>query len=459
MRTVVETSISEPISPGPVLPRVLRRGGRGASGDYVVAVLTHDDPDRRRLSEDVAATGGRGSSERGDPLAEDRPAPSRSSSMRPAVVFFGRTHLDPTDATLRAKLGVLCRHIRPVLIGTGDATFSVGDAVLRPASSSGSGPRSRLEFYVRGAAVALAAAQRIGASTVVCQSPYEASMFQLIQMLQRPTRRACVVTEVHGDWRTASRSYGSPLRRFGAPIADKVAAWGVRRSDHIRAVGAHTAHLAREVGFRGPIDVYPAYSALSSFIEAPPVPPPAAPAVVYIGALERTKGVDVLLAAWDEIERAIPGATLTIVGGGRLQDLVARAADRPTRSIDYRGQLPAPAVARAIDAAQLVVVPSRSEGLGRIILEAMARSRPVVGSAVGGIPELVVDGVTGHLVTPEDPGSLASAVVALLRSPRTVVRQGSAARERLEQLDPRRLFEDGIERLAELARSAPKGPL
>ncbi len=71
-----------------------------------------------------------------------------------------------------------------------------------------------------------------------------------------------------------------------------------------------------------------------------------------------------------------------------------------------------PAVTAALDVA---VLPSYREALGLTILEAMALSRPVVASNVGGIPEMVEDGVTGLLVPPRDPESLAAAIVRLLR--------------------------------------------
>ncbi len=71
-------------------------------------------------------------------------------------------------------------------------------------------------------------------------------------------------------------------------------------------------------------------------------------------------------------------------------------------------------VARALDESTLLLLPSRSEGLPRIVIEAFCRGRPVVGTRSGGIPDIVKDGVNGVLVEPEDPAALADAIVSVL---------------------------------------------
>jgi glycosyltransferase involved in cell wall biosynthesis len=112
---------------------------------------------------------------------------------------------------------------------------------------------------------------------------------------------------------------------------------------------------------------------------------------------------------------AVPDATLLVVGeGSRREVLEALAvelgiADR----VVFTGRRDdVPAVTAALDVA---VLPSYREALGLSVLEAMALSRPVVASEVGGIPEMIEDGITGLLVPPHDPAALAAAIVRLLR--------------------------------------------
>jgi glycosyltransferase involved in cell wall biosynthesis len=94
--------------------------------------------------------------------------------------------------------------------------------------------------------------------------------------------------------------------------------------------------------------------------------------------------------------------------------------------------LPAPEVARALDESTVLVLPSRSEGLGRVIVEAFCRGRGVVASRVGGIPDLVTDGDTGLLVPPGDANALADALVRLLSDRALAERLGAAARVAVE---------------------------
>ena len=73
------------------------------------------------------------------------------------------------------------------------------------------------------------------------------------------------------------------------------------------------------------------------------------------------------------------------------------------------------------------MLPSRSEGMGRVIVEAFCRARPVVASRVGGIPDLVVDGRNGLLVEPGDTGALAAALVRVLTGPELAQRLADGA--------------------------------
>jgi glycosyltransferase involved in cell wall biosynthesis len=109
-----------------------------------------------------------------------------------------------------------------------------------------------------------------------------------------------------------------------------------------------------------------------------------------------------------------------------------------------------------LDQASCLVLPSRSEGLGRVILESMARARPVVGSSVGGIPELIKDGCTGRLVAPDDPAALAAALISVLGDPPSAEKMGHEARQSFERLDPAAEYEAGVRRFAEWVRSTAR---
>ncbi|HXG40342.1 MAG TPA: glycosyltransferase [Candidatus Limnocylindrales bacterium] len=142
--------------------------------------------------------------------------------------------------------------------------------------------------------------------------------------------------------------------------------------------------------------------------------PPDAKIVGVVARLEPEKGHPTLLEAWPLVLAAVPEAYLLVVGeGSRREALERRAADLAILDrVVFTGRRDdVPAVTAALDVA---VLPSYREAQGLSILEAMALARPVVASAVGGIPEMIEDGVTGLLVPPHDPPALARAIVRLL---------------------------------------------
>ena len=143
--------------------------------------------------------------------------------------------------------------------------------------------------------------------------------------------------------------------------------------------------------------------------------PIGAPIVGVVARLEPEKGHPTLLDAWPAVVAAVPDAHLLIVGeGSQREPLGAQAAALGIQdSVVFTGRRDdVPAVTAALDVA---VLPSYREAQGLSILEAMALSRPVVASCVGGIPEMIEDGKTGLLVPPHDPAALAAAIVRLLR--------------------------------------------
>jgi glycosyltransferase involved in cell wall biosynthesis len=151
--------------------------------------------------------------------------------------------------------------------------------------------------------------------------------------------------------------------------------------------------------------------------------PAGAPIVGVVARLEPEKGHPTLLEAWPDVLATVADAHLVVVGeGSRREALEAQAAElgllgrpgaaEPTRRVIFAGRRDdVPAVTAALDVA---VLPSYREAQGLSILEAMALSRPVVASAVGGIPEMIEDGRTGLLVPPHDAPALAGAISRLL---------------------------------------------
>ena len=141
---------------------------------------------------------------------------------------------------------------------------------------------------------------------------------------------------------------------------------------------------------------------------------PGSQIVGVVARLEPEKGHQTLIEAWPHVLRVVPDAYLLIVGEGSRRDFLEQwaAAHKVAHRVIFTGRRDdVPAVTAALDVA---VLPSWREAQGLSILEAMALSRPVVASDVGGIPEMIEDGVTGLLVEHDNPVALAGAIVRLL---------------------------------------------
>jgi glycosyltransferase involved in cell wall biosynthesis len=152
--------------------------------------------------------------------------------------------------------------------------------------------------------------------------------------------------------------------------------------------------------------------------------------VVTVGALDQPyKGTAVLLDALRRLHRTGAPVRLRIVGAGALMPrLQARArALRIDSHVEFLGQLDRPSVRRELDAAQLFVLPSLTEGLPRALLEAMARGLAAVSTNVGGIPELLS---SDCLVPPNDAPALAAKIHELMANDAARVVLGRRNRQR-----------------------------
>jgi glycosyltransferase involved in cell wall biosynthesis len=161
--------------------------------------------------------------------------------------------------------------------------------------------------------------------------------------------------------------------------------------------------------------------------------PEGTPVVVCIGRLVAQKGHRHLVEAWRRVAAREPEARLFIVGDGPLRrrleaDIARRGLQGRIVLTGWRDDVP-----DFLDAADLYVHPSRWEGFGLALLEAMAAGKSVVASRVSAIPEIVADGQTGLLVPAEDSVALADAIVCLLGDRRMRGIMGEAGRRRAEQ--------------------------
>ncbi|MGH2747921.1 MAG: glycosyltransferase [Actinomycetota bacterium] len=183
---------------------------------------------------------------------------------------------------------------------------------------------------------------------------------------------------------------------------------------------------------------------------------PAFPTVVSVGNLRPEKGHAVLLEAFAEVVTALAEARLVLVGGGMLEERLRRRTKELglESHVEFAG--PVEDVWPYLAAAHVFAFPSKHEMLGVAAMEAMAAGLPVVASDVGGIPEVVEDGVTGILVPPGDRLAWANAITRLLRSSQLRDEMGRRAVASADRWHVRhtvdgyyRLYEELLERSSE----------
>jgi glycosyltransferase involved in cell wall biosynthesis len=227
-----------------------------------------------------------------------------------------------------------------------------------------------------------------------------------------------------------------PLRRWLNCLTVSLADQVVCVSQRVADFAAQTIGLPREK-----LVVVPNGIALADFASLPSQAqvraafhlPAEATIIGAIGRPRLVKGYHVLLDAFAQLAPAYPAARLLFVGNGPdRQALITQAIqlNLNARVIFFNDQSDIPCFLPALD---LLALSSFYEGMPNVALEAMAAGLPVVATAVGGTPEVVVDGVTGLLVPPRDHVALAEAIACLLQAPDLRRRMGQAGRERVKK--------------------------
>jgi glycosyltransferase involved in cell wall biosynthesis len=175
--------------------------------------------------------------------------------------------------------------------------------------------------------------------------------------------------------------------------------------------------------------------------------PPDRPVVGTVARLHRQKGVVNLLRAAPEILSAFPEVKIAVVGDGPQSGSLRREAQRlglEGRLLFLGERKDAASVMALFD---IFVLPSLWEGLPFVLVEAAALGKPIIATAVDGVPEILEDGKTGLLVPPKDPSALAEAVIRLLRDNEGARRLGERARALVPPRFPLRRMIDQTQNL------------
>lgn len=248
-----------------------------------------------------------------------------------------------------------------------------------------------------------------------------AGAVDFFHQLTTHTHKAPSLVTLHGDWdEMADPMVGRTLRE---------ASWVTACSQTILERGRS---LVPEVVSRSSV----VYNGMETPSLAPTPLSIVPPRILSLGRLSPEKGMDLALLSFVSILDRFPSSRLTIAGEGPSRhELQQKAVALGIhRSVDFVGWVAPRRVPSLINAATMVLVPSRHEGFGLVALEAAIMARPVVATRVGGLPEIVVDRQTGLLVGKDDSGALAEAVTFLIDRPDQAIAMGKVGRIRARQI-------------------------
>jgi glycosyltransferase involved in cell wall biosynthesis len=315
-------------------------------------------------------------------------------------------------------------------------------------------PLRYLELAVGGLLLTLWLIFRRGARIVVAQSPYEGAVGALAKSITRRFgKQVALVVESHGDFEESLFSqrriaFAGLYRR----LMRRAAAYGLRHADGLRAVSISAEQQLQSWRPGKPVHRFMAWIDAQAFGDTPRLQPLAdSHDFVYAGVLIPRKGVHTLLDAFARIAPDFPASRLWLVGKPENADYAAQLHQQALRlGLDSRvifvGVVSQQELAGYMARARALVLASSSEGLPRVVVEAMLNGLVVVATRVSGIPEVIDDGITGYLVPPGDVETLAAALRTVLLDP-DIDAMGARARDFARRFFSPAAYLDGYRKL------------
>lgn len=223
---------------------------------------------------------------------------------------------------------------------------------------------------------------------------------------------------------------------------------------------AHAEFIARETGINADkINIVPLGVVLPDIQNGQQIAGNQNPVILFVGRLEKRKGIHILIQAARHVLEDVPNATFIIIGRDSFIDrnsvafsgekelsykeqLIKMIPNEYQKNIQFLGYIPPEQLGEYYRLCDIFVAPSLYESFGLIYLEAMSYAKPVIACGVGGVPELIKDKINGILVPPTDVQALKDAIVGLIKNPLRRYALGKAAREHVERNFNRALMVD-----------------
>ena len=280
-------------------------------------------------------------------------------------------------------------------------------------------------------------ASRQGRVVAIAPTPEAGFGVALARSLYRDRVRLVVRVQGH----TASKALLVRRSKLRFILLEQIESFVLQRADLVVPMGKFTEQLALRKGAKPDKTIilpFPVQWAGSASV----VPFPPQPCVLFVGRLEKEKGVHVLLEAMCQVREMVPSVRLLIAGDGSYRRELEAKVDRLSlrEHVSFLGWLEGADLQGAYKEAWVLALPSIwAEGLGMVLVEAGLMGRPVIGSDLGGIRDIIQHGYNGFLVPPGDSKALAEAILTILMNRDLAQRMGLAnsevARKYLNQRD------------------------
>jgi glycosyltransferase involved in cell wall biosynthesis len=277
---------------------------------------------------------------------------------------------------------------------------------------------------------------RHGVGVLVAQSPYEGFPAAVAKKVARCLGiNVTLIVESHGDFVESvflqRRVAFARLHRF---LMRRVGCFALKQADILRAVSEFTQGQLAQWAPGKRIFQFPAWTDMDVFLaQEVSADVNSVPEFLYAGVLIPRKGVHLLVNAFAQVVAAFPQARLVIVGKEENESYAARLKQQVrnlnlAEQVAFVSEVSQTELASRMRHACAFVLPSISEGFGRVVLEAMACGRPVIGSRLGGIAELIEDERNGFLVAPGDEAALSDRLRWILENRKRAVEMGQNGR-------------------------------
>ncbi|MEZ4668202.1 MAG: glycosyltransferase family 4 protein [Anaerolineae bacterium] len=292
---------------------------------------------------------------------------------------------------------------------------------------------------------------------IIAQSPFEGAVGALVKNVYRVLGISIkLIVESHGNFEVSvlgqRQVFSIRLYRW---LMSHAARYGLRYADVLRAVSGSTRQQLQHWQPGTPIIQFMAWTDAASFNVPRQLPVSRARDILYAGVLIPLKEVHTLIDAFAAVAPEVQQAHLWLVGKPENESYAASLRQQVQRlglgeRVTFVGAVTQQELGGYMGRARALVLASRSEGLPRVVVEAMLNGLVVIASRVSGIPEIVEDGVTGYLVPPQNVEALTDAIRAMYHNP-NVEDMALRAQQSARTLFSPEAYLDGHRRMIEAA--------